>query len=224
MAGTTINPYRFGGQLGYRQDGANRNYVRARHLDTSRGRWISRDPIGFGGGDNNLYRYAENAPNDLMDPSGLSNCDPEVEAACRCGCALRNDVYRNCHPLPPRPGFSKRGTCICGKDMCKDVCKPPDCIMPRLGWEALSAQAIAKTFSNYSRDCSAKSDAKVIDNRSPCPGTGGHYALNCIPKSGKSRKPTRIASILCCPSCRDTPDGPKLGGTICKVSLGSNRN
>ena len=27
MSGTTINPYRFGGQLGYRRDGTNRNYV-----------------------------------------------------------------------------------------------------------------------------------------------------------------------------------------------------
>ena len=54
MAGTTISPYCFGGQVGYRRDGANRNHVRARHLDTQRGRWISRDPIGIDGGDGNL--------------------------------------------------------------------------------------------------------------------------------------------------------------------------
>lgn len=71
MAGTTINPYRFGGQSGYRRDGTNRSYVRARHLDTSRGRWISRDPIGLDGGDRNLYRYVGNCPVNLSDGSGL---------------------------------------------------------------------------------------------------------------------------------------------------------
>ncbi len=30
MLGTTINPYRFGGQLGYRRDGTNRLYLRNR--------------------------------------------------------------------------------------------------------------------------------------------------------------------------------------------------
>ena len=76
MAGTTINPYRFGGQLGYRRDGANRNYVRARHLDTQRGRWTSSDPIGFAGGDNNLYRYAGNNSVTFSDSSGLAFSTP----------------------------------------------------------------------------------------------------------------------------------------------------
>ena len=71
MTGTTINPYRFGGQLGYRRDGANRSYVRARHLDTQRGRWISRDPIGFDGRAWNFYGYAGNNPLISRDPSGL---------------------------------------------------------------------------------------------------------------------------------------------------------
>ena len=35
------------------------------------GRWDSQDPLGFGGGDQNTYRYAENAPNQLSDPTGL---------------------------------------------------------------------------------------------------------------------------------------------------------
>jgi len=71
MAGTTINPYRFGGQLGYRRDGANRSYVRARHLDTSRGRWISRDPVSVAEADFNLYCYVRNDPVTDIDPSGL---------------------------------------------------------------------------------------------------------------------------------------------------------
>jgi RHS repeat-associated protein len=34
-------------------------------------RWVSQDPIGFGGGDSNLYRYVANSPANWLDPSGL---------------------------------------------------------------------------------------------------------------------------------------------------------
>jgi RHS repeat-associated protein len=74
MAGPTNNPYRFGGGVGYRRDGANRNYVRARNLDTQRGRWVSRDPIGFDKPDDNLYRYVHNKSVQQIDPNGLDPC------------------------------------------------------------------------------------------------------------------------------------------------------
>ncbi|REJ68297.1 MAG: hypothetical protein DWQ31_09355 [Planctomycetota bacterium] len=45
-------------------------YVRARTYDPAIARWLSRDPIGFGGGDYNLYRYVMNSPLILLDPSG----------------------------------------------------------------------------------------------------------------------------------------------------------
>jgi hypothetical protein len=35
------------------------------------GRWLSEDPIGFGGGDANLYRYVGNASTGYVDPDGL---------------------------------------------------------------------------------------------------------------------------------------------------------
>ena len=34
-------------------------------------RWLSEDPMGFAGGDENLYRYCRNGPTDGTDPSGL---------------------------------------------------------------------------------------------------------------------------------------------------------
>lgn len=46
-------------------------YVRARTYEPSLGRWLSADPIGFFGGDFNLYRYVSNNPVLLIDPSGL---------------------------------------------------------------------------------------------------------------------------------------------------------
>ena len=45
-------------------------YYRARYYDPSNGRFISEDPIGFGGGDVNLYRYVFNSPPNYTDPSG----------------------------------------------------------------------------------------------------------------------------------------------------------
>ncbi|TVR54394.1 MAG: tandem-95 repeat protein, partial [Puniceicoccaceae bacterium] len=48
-------------------------FLNARHYDPDLGRFISVDPIGFAGGDTNLYRYANNDPVNFMDPSGLSS-------------------------------------------------------------------------------------------------------------------------------------------------------
>lgn len=46
-------------------------YYRARYYDPNVGRFISEDPIGFKGGDANLYRYVENSPVNETDPTGL---------------------------------------------------------------------------------------------------------------------------------------------------------
>jgi RHS repeat-associated protein len=47
-------------------------YNRARYYDAAIGRFVSEDPIGFGGSDVNLYRYVSNRPLSATDPSGLS--------------------------------------------------------------------------------------------------------------------------------------------------------
>lgn len=43
----------------------------ARDYDPVVGRWTSKDPIGFRGGDTNLYGYVANDPVNWIDPSGL---------------------------------------------------------------------------------------------------------------------------------------------------------
>ena|GEM_PF-5793410 len=44
----------------------------ARDYDPELGRWTTRDPILFGGGDTNLYAYVGGDPVDVADPRGLS--------------------------------------------------------------------------------------------------------------------------------------------------------
>jgi RHS repeat-associated protein len=46
-------------------------YNRARCYDPGTGRFLGEDPIGFGGGDANLYRYVGNSPTNATDPTGL---------------------------------------------------------------------------------------------------------------------------------------------------------
>lgn len=43
----------------------------ARDYNTGEGRWLQRDPIGFAGGDTNLYNFVGNDPVGESDPSGL---------------------------------------------------------------------------------------------------------------------------------------------------------
>ena len=45
------------------------------------GRFISQDPIGFAGGDANLYRYTGNSPTNRTDPSGLISSKEVIEGA-----------------------------------------------------------------------------------------------------------------------------------------------
>jgi RHS repeat-associated protein len=45
-------------------------YNRARYYDARTGQFIGQDPLSFGAGDTNLYRYVHNNPVNFTDPSG----------------------------------------------------------------------------------------------------------------------------------------------------------
>lgn len=62
---------------GRENDGTGLYYYRARYYSPSLQRFISEDPIGFSGGDINLYAYAFNSPTNFTDPSGLT-CEEEL--------------------------------------------------------------------------------------------------------------------------------------------------
>jgi RHS repeat-associated protein len=53
-------------------------YNHHRWYDPAAGRWLSEDPIGFAGGDGNLYRYVGNQVNTYLDPSGWRKSHAQI--------------------------------------------------------------------------------------------------------------------------------------------------
>jgi RHS repeat-associated protein len=72
-AGSTItNNLRFPGQYFDAETGWHNNYHR--YYDPNTGRYVTEDPIGLGGGDENFYNYVSNNPYTYFDPFGLRKC------------------------------------------------------------------------------------------------------------------------------------------------------
>ncbi len=66
----TPQPFTFVGAEGVQAEPNRLYYMRARYYDPWTGRFISEDPKGFDGGDENLYVYVGNQPINRTDPSG----------------------------------------------------------------------------------------------------------------------------------------------------------
>jgi RHS repeat-associated protein len=88
-----FQPFGFGAGLADRHTGL--VHFGAREYDPEAGRWTRKDPIGFDGGDGNLYAYVMNDPVNLIDPLGFGPLDlyPSVEEAALQ--ALRDLSYSN---------------------------------------------------------------------------------------------------------------------------------
>jgi len=69
--GTVNQPYTYTGRELDQETGL--YYYRARYYDPTTGRFLQNDPVGFRGGDINLYRYVSNNPIYFRDPLGLQN-------------------------------------------------------------------------------------------------------------------------------------------------------
>jgi RHS repeat-associated protein len=72
------NPFR---STGREDDGTGLYYYRARYYDPTRSRFVSEDPIGFGGGEMNVYAFVMNNPVAWVDPLGL---ETEAKTLARC--------------------------------------------------------------------------------------------------------------------------------------------
>ncbi|MBI5047654.1 MAG: hypothetical protein HZB54_01700, partial [Deltaproteobacteria bacterium] len=70
-ASSILQPYAYTGREYDKETGF--YYLRNRYYDPRIGRFISKDPIGFGGGDVNLYGYVGNSPTNWVDPWGLQD-------------------------------------------------------------------------------------------------------------------------------------------------------
>jgi RHS repeat-associated protein len=66
--GTTPNPYRYVGSLGYYQTGASLQHLGARYYMPESGRFAARDPLPGA----SVYAYVRNSPVAAVDASGLS--------------------------------------------------------------------------------------------------------------------------------------------------------
>ncbi|MBI2301712.1 MAG: hypothetical protein HYU66_22650 [Armatimonadetes bacterium] len=71
-SGSSINPFRFGGQARYYRDAAKTLQVSARVLSPGLGRWFSRDPAGDG---RREYSYCWPSPTSCVDPTGLASLE-----------------------------------------------------------------------------------------------------------------------------------------------------
>jgi len=71
--GALTNPFQYTGREFDTETGIY-NY-RARYFDPATGRFISEDPIRFGGDGPSFYLYVNNDPTDFIDPLGLKCCD-----------------------------------------------------------------------------------------------------------------------------------------------------
>jgi RHS repeat-associated protein len=68
---TIQQPFKYVGRYGVMAEPNGLYYMRARYYDPNVGRFVSEDPLGFGGGDVNLYAYVRNQPINRADPYGL---------------------------------------------------------------------------------------------------------------------------------------------------------
>jgi len=65
-----FQPFGYAGGICEASSGLTRFGVR--DYDAESGRWTSKDPIGFNGGDNNIYGFASLDPINIIDPNGLN--------------------------------------------------------------------------------------------------------------------------------------------------------
>jgi RHS repeat-associated protein len=110
MGAGTTDSFQYTGR---ENDNTGLYYYRARYYDPSIGRFISEDPIGFGGG-TNFYAYVHNRPTMAVDPSGQVTVIPLPAANVH----FLSDIDPNCgvtaggcNKVNYSPEFACEGEC-----------------------------------------------------------------------------------------------------------------
>jgi RHS repeat-associated protein len=90
------NAFKYVGQSGVMAEANGLQFMRARFYDEQSGRFLSRDAIGFAGGDWNQYAYASNRPIVATDAAGFAENS--------CAAPKRSSAASNSCVAPPKAG------------------------------------------------------------------------------------------------------------------------
>ncbi len=140
-------------------------YYRARFYDPQLGRFISEDPIGFRGGDVNLYVYVKNQPLGSIDPAGT-----EILTARQYEIPMLPPLP----PHPPPPPFDYYGLLFGDGGI----------LTRSTGEEFLSARERAR------QPCKPFGERwlqSITDTNQAIPGLGAPLGTSLIPSSGASQ-------------------------------------
>jgi RHS repeat-associated protein len=110
--GSLVQPFTFTGREYDPESGL--YFYRARYYDYRAGRFLTKDPIGFAGGDVNLYRYVLNNPIKWVDPFGLYSCVYSVK-----------DHHMRCVPNDKQNPIFDSSSYVSGRNdaPCPDSCQ-----------------------------------------------------------------------------------------------------
>jgi RHS repeat-associated protein len=103
--GSLVQPFKFTGREYDPESGL--YFYRARYYDPRAGRFLTKDPIGFMGGDVNLYRAMGNNPVNRRDPFGLTSLLFDIKHG-----ILWVDPERPGADIYGIPATSGKGKCI----------------------------------------------------------------------------------------------------------------
>ena len=121
-SGSTVNVFRWVGELGYYLDiDRLAYYLRARPYNPAIARFLSQDPSGFEGSRWNLYEYAQSRSTSLIDPSGLGPCEDNYRVCFDAAV----DRYKQCLKFEPEEDCFKKANeeldlCDAAYWKCKD--------------------------------------------------------------------------------------------------------
>jgi RHS repeat-associated protein len=123
---SSANPFQFTGR---ENDGTGLYFYRARYYSPASQRFIAQDPIGFAGGDPNIYAYAHQAPSMAVDPSGLDSyfirffidigagvevgTNPDGTSFVTVDFGFGEDIGFGYNPSGTSPGYNQNGPSTC---------------------------------------------------------------------------------------------------------------